>query len=198
MATLQHQNIDLAYMHAPAAINFLDDPAVFVPPRAGFLYYHVPSGTTWKSTGTTTGAVEIAGYSPAFKVVEKSADYRLDAEVFDYGRDACLFVDSSSPAVVTVPASAELALPIGYRLAVHQAGVGSIQIVAADGVTISATGALAIALQFNFGTLLKVGVNSWRFLLNGVGGGASIDSILTDPATGSVLVDSVTGNVLTS
>lgn len=196
MADVDHKDILFAYMHPPAAIDFAVDPAVFVPPASGFLYFHAPSGTQWRSTGTSAGALQFVGYSKDFKPVTRTAAYQLDSAVRDIKQDVMLLMNTAAPVTVTVPLNSTAEFPVGYRLPIYKVGLGNVGIVAALGVTLRTPGSLFIEAQFNFGTLIKLAANLWYFLPNGVGGAGDFDSILTDPIAGSVLVDPLSGNVL--
>lgn len=200
MATIQHQDIAHAYMHPPAAIDFAVDPSAYAPPKADFLYNHVPSGTLWRSTGTNAGDLVLSGYSKDLQIVTKLASYQLNADVLALSKDSILFMDSASPVTVTVPLNASYPFPIGYRLAVYKVGDGDVLILPEGGVTLESPGNLSIQTKFNFGTLIKVLLDGWYFLPNGAGegGGGSLDAALINPIDGSILVDPVSGTILST
>lgn len=78
----------------------------------------------------------------------------------DYGK--VVEVTSSSSSVITVPANATIAFPIGTMIEVARMGTGSVTIAAAVGVTIRNPAAvLTISPQYGSVVLRKRATNEW-------------------------------------
>lgn len=71
-------------------------------------------------------------------------------------------VNFATAAVVTVPANATVALPVGTVVVLRQLGAGAVSVAAAAGVTIrSAGGALRLSAQYAEATLTKRATDEW-------------------------------------
>lgn len=68
---------------------------------------------------------------------------------------------------LTVPADADLALPIGAQITIEQTGAGQVTFTAAGGVTLNSAGAkVATAAQFAVASAIKTAANKWTLVGN--------------------------------
>lgn len=97
-----------------------------------------------------------------------------------------VILNGAAPSTVTVPANATAAFDIGSRVRLGNLGAGTVTITPAAGVTIRSIFP-ATLLQYQGGTLVKVGTDTW--LWEAPGGG------LLDPTTtkGDLLVRGASG-----
>lgn len=71
-------------------------------------------------------------------------------------------VTSASPAVVTVPANASVAFPVGTMVPLRQGGAGQVTVSAGSGVAVNGRGgANKLAGQYAWATLVQVAANVW-------------------------------------
>lgn len=72
-------------------------------------------------------------------------------------------VNDSNPVTVTIPADADLPLPPGLAIPIYTEGTGTVNIVAAGGVTLRIRSGLTaqIAGQYGACTIMKIRTNEW-------------------------------------
>lgn len=81
-------------------------------------------------------------------------------EAADVGR--CVTMDSAASTEVIIPAHTAAALPVGTSILIHRRGTGSVQVIAASGVTLDSTGGRSrIRERYGFAALLKTAENRW-------------------------------------
>lgn len=93
---------------------------------------------------------------PSFNI--QTASYTL--VLADYGKIVGMNLAGANN--LTVPPNSAQAFPTGTQMTVKQEGAGQTTIVAGAGVTIrSRGGAMKIAGQYGYATLIKVGTDAW-------------------------------------
>lgn len=71
-------------------------------------------------------------------------------------------MDSAVAKTITIDTNANVAFPIGTQIVIVRKGVGTLQVVAAGGVTInSVSGNTYISTQYGASTLVKIATNEW-------------------------------------
>lgn len=71
-------------------------------------------------------------------------------------------ITSASPTVVTVPANASVAFPVGTMVPLRQGGAGQVTVSPASGVVVNGRGdANKLAGQYAWATLVQVAANVW-------------------------------------
>ncbi|NJO18757.1 MAG: hypothetical protein HC838_00025 [Spirulinaceae cyanobacterium RM2_2_10] len=80
------------------------------------------------------------------------------------GTNALLTVSNAATCVVTIPANATTAFPVGTQIDILRLGAGEVQVVGAGGVTVNGpNGADRITYQYAMGSLIKTATNTWDF-----------------------------------
>jgi len=72
-----------------------------------------------------------------------------------------LRMNNAAANIVTIPANATVAFPLGTSIEIEQAGAGQTTIATAAGVTIRSPGSLALRRQYATARLLKVATDEW-------------------------------------
>jgi len=117
----------------------------------------VAAGDTGHVTHTNTVHTAVNALSV---VPVSSVTSSRDLGLADCGE--LLQCSSSSAIVLTIPANATVAFPIGAVISVARWGTGSVTVTAASGVTLrNAALAATLRVQYSVGTLQKVGTNEW-------------------------------------
>lgn len=100
---------------------------------------------------------------------------------------------NASASTLTVPPNASVAFPVGARIDIVQRGAGQVTIAEGAGVTINvpASYTKAIAAQYGYASLEKIGSNEWD-LVGFLDGGAS-EEIMIFPATPAGVPITATG-----
>lgn len=114
-----------------------------------------PAGQTEVASVADIGTYVSSVLSPT--PITKTADYTV-ALADNYG---FIIVNSGSAVVITIPANATVAFPIGAEITVYRAGAGSLTVAAAGGVTINSISTLVVTTQYGTASLKKVGTNTW-------------------------------------
>jgi ferric-dicitrate binding protein FerR (iron transport regulator) len=71
-------------------------------------------------------------------------------------------MNNAAARTITVPTNATVAFPLGTQIILVRKGAGTLQVVAAGGVTInSVSGNAFISTQYGAATLVKIATNEW-------------------------------------
>lgn len=71
-------------------------------------------------------------------------------------------MNNGAARTITVPANGTVAFPLGTQIILVRKGAGTLQVVAAGGVTInSVSGNTFISTQYGAATLVKIATNEW-------------------------------------
>jgi len=141
-------NVDNVAVSSVVDLNGLNDAEVASPAQGEALVYDAAS-SKFKNAVISGSFV---GVSPSIK----TADYTLDID----DTQALILLEDCD---LTVPAHADVALPVGTTVAVSQWGAVASLVVAAAGVTINSADTLTFAKRYAGGSLVKVLTNTWLF-----------------------------------
>lgn len=148
----------------------VDEVAIYNTPlsaarlAAHYAAYNVISGSMSKiKFGSGLGITDEGS-----GVVRVDATSILNAQLASYTlalTDAgkIVSINNASANTLTVPTNSSVAFPIGASLLVRQAGAGITSIAGAGGVTVNSRGgALKLAGQYAYATLVKVATDTWN------------------------------------
>jgi hypothetical protein len=114
------------------------------------------SGIEWNSVNTRFDLDPILLNSNT--VITKTSSFTLDP----LDANKTIFLQTSSPMNLTVPANSAVNIPIGYKYNLVEIGSGRTTFVPASGVTVgSKNSQLFLDGQYSKGTLVKTGTDSW-------------------------------------
>lgn len=122
----------------------------------------VTAGSTALQNAINSLTADINDRAPS--IVERnvqSGNYTL--VLSDSGKQ--VEINSSSAAVLTVPADSSVSFPVGTSMLIVQAGNGQVTVNGASGVTVDSTPGNKLFTQWSVAALIKRGTNSW--LLSG-------------------------------
>ena len=147
----------------------IDNEIIEVSSRSGDTFSGLIRGVedTTPAAHAAGASVELRIFASILQELEyipintQTANYTL---VFaDAGK--LINMNSSSALTLTVPTNANAPFPVGTRIYVKKGGTGDVTIQGATGVTINAPFGNTIAIQNQYGILVKVDTDTWDFLL---------------------------------